>query len=73
MALISARLRRRTHEYMNDTLLASQFATLESPEGEIDVQSVGIEGTAEQCADEILRRLQWGKVWKEGACVSSKL
>ena len=52
--LIRARLEERRHRYMPASLLESQFATLEPPQGAIDVD---IAKSIETCVDSIAARL----------------
>ena len=53
--LLQERLKMRTHQYMNDALLASQLETLEEP---VDGQVVDISRSPAEIVDEIIRSLQ---------------
>lgn len=54
-ALIAERLRSRTGHFAGETLLASQFATLEEPSEGV---TIDIDQTPAQIVDEAIRRLQ---------------
>jgi gluconokinase len=56
--LIATRMHSRTGHFMPDTLLDSQFATLEDPRTEGNVVSVSIEPTPEQIADNAVQALR---------------
>ena len=56
--LIATRMHSRTGHFMPETLLASQFATLEDPRTEDNVVSVSIEPTPEQIADNAVLALR---------------
>jgi len=53
-ALLRERISRRTHQYMNDSLLNSQLQAMEEPEGGI---SVSIDQTPEEICSDIIRQL----------------
>ena len=53
--LLKSRLGGRTHEYMNDSLLASQIATMEEPRGGLIVD---IDATPDEICNEIITKLQ---------------
>lgn len=55
--LIAERIRQRKGHFMPASLLDSQFATLEEPEPDENVLTVGIEPPVEEIVAEILRRL----------------
>ncbi len=55
--LIASRMQARSGHFMPTTLLDSQFATLETPEGEPGVLTVSIDQATEDIAREIVRRL----------------
>ena len=56
--LIATRMHSRTGHFMPETLLASQFATLEDPRTEDNVVSVSINPTPEQIADNAVLALR---------------
>lgn len=53
--LLKSRLGGRTHEYMNDSLLASQIRTMEEPQGGLIVD---IDATPDEICGEIITKLQ---------------
>ena len=57
-ALISARLSKRSHEYMPASLLKSQFDTLEEPDETENVITVSIDQTVDGIIDEIISRVK---------------
>jgi carbohydrate kinase (thermoresistant glucokinase family) len=63
MALLEERVAARSHQYMNNSLLASQLATLEEP---TDGITVSIAGTPEATAEAIVSHLNG-----VGACTPS--
>ncbi len=62
--LIGSRMRKRTHEYMPLTLLASQFATLEVPEPDENVLTIPVTLTVEQIADKAVKEVPHLKAFK---------
>lgn len=62
--LIGSRMRKRTHEYMPLTLLASQFATLEVPGPDENVVTIPVTLTIEQIADRAVKAVPHLKAFK---------
>lgn len=52
--LLKERISARNHEFMNDSLLISQFAALEEPE---DGLIVNVQGTPQEIVEEIVKKL----------------
>lgn len=61
--LLASRMGERQGHFMPTSLLQSQLATLESPEGEPGVVTVGIDTTVPQIVEDALDRLQ--QLWNE--------
>ncbi len=60
--VLEERMGARTGHFMPKSLLQSQLATLESPQGEAGVVTVDIDATLDEIVDEALRKLSelWG-------------
>ena len=56
--LIAGRMAERKHHFMPTSLLKSQLATLERPEGEPDVITVCVGRTPEQIVDDVMATLE---------------
>lgn len=63
---IRKRIEARQHEFMNPNLLQSQFDTLERPQPDENVLSVGIEDPVETIAGRVVKELTHLKVFKRG-------
>jgi len=63
---IDARLKARTGHFMPESLLRSQFATLEPPGPDENAIAVPIAGRAEQSADLVIKRLGYLKSFRRG-------
>jgi gluconokinase len=61
--LLADRMGHRTGHFMPSSLLQSQLATLESPEGESGVVTVDIDATVPQIVDAAIAKLQ--QLWQE--------
>lgn len=59
-ALIAARMQARSGHYMPVSLLDSQFATLEAPDGEPDVQAIAIDATPDSVLAQALAAVSGG-------------
>jgi len=59
-ALIAARMQARSGHYMPVSLLDSQFATLEAPDGESDVQAIAIDATPDSVLAQALAAVSGG-------------
>jgi gluconokinase len=62
--LIASRMSARAHEYMPQTLLASQFATLEVPAADENVLAIPVTLTVEQIADRAVKAVPHLKAFK---------
>jgi len=65
-AEIDARMKARAGHFMPESLLRSQFATLEPPAADENAISVPIAGTSEQATDAALKQLNYLKSFKRG-------
>lgn len=54
---IDARLKARKHHYMPESLLGSQFDTLEEPGPDEQVIALDVAGTPQEIADDLLRQV----------------
>jgi carbohydrate kinase (thermoresistant glucokinase family) len=63
---IDARMKARKGHFMPESLLRSQFATLEPPGPDENAIDVPIAGTAEQSADLVLKKLSYLHSFKRG-------
>ena len=61
--LLASRMGARKGHFMPASLLQSQLATLESPEGETNVVTVDIDATVPEIVEDAIVRLQ--KLWRE--------
>ena len=64
--LIKARIEARKHHFMPESLLQSQFATLEPPGADENCISVPIDQTPEQIAETVVRKLSYLPSFKRG-------
>jgi gluconokinase len=61
--LLASRMGARKGHFMPTSLLQSQLATLESPEGEVNVVTVDIDASVPQIVEDAIGRLE--KLWRE--------
>lgn len=61
--LLASRMGARKGHFMPASLLQSQLATLESPEGETNVVTVDIDATVPEIVEDAIARLE--KLWRE--------
>jgi gluconokinase len=64
--LIDARIKARKHHFMPESLLKSQFATLEKPAADENAITVPIADTSEKIADAVMAKLTGFKAFKRG-------
>ena len=64
--LIDARIRARKNHFMPESLLRSQFATLEPPAADENAIAVPIEDSPEKIADNVVKKLTWLHAFKRG-------
>ena len=63
---IDARMKARKNHFMPESLLKSQFATLEPPAADENAIDVPIASTPEQVADVVVKKLSYIKAFKRG-------
>ena len=63
---IDARMKVRTNHFMPESLLKSQFATLEPPAADENAIDVPIASTPEMVADTVIKKLSYLKSFKRG-------
>jgi gluconokinase len=63
---IDARMKARTGHFMPESLLRSQFATLEPPAADENAIDVPIASTPEMVADVVVKKLSYLKAFKRG-------